>query len=398
MPKTDTTSPVEAVTTRLGREEVRDLLEHRSGPCVSIFLPTVQAGAETLQNPIRLKNLLRAAEELLAERGTRRTELDELLEPLRALVGDGEFWQHQSAGLALFRAPDLLRGYRLPLPFAELAVVEDRFYLKPLFPLLDGDGRFYVLALSMSDVRLLEGTRGSVREVDLGPRVPRSVTEAVGEAFGQKPLLFAASGPARRREGAPVFHGHGVTEDDTKVEIEKFLHRVESGLMDLPIDHQAPLVLAGVDYLLPLYRAVSEHPNVVPEAILGNPEEQRAEELHAAAWKLVEPLFLESRRREADRYRALASKGRAGSRLAEVLGGAHDGRVEALFVARGERRWGSWDAQDRKVVLHGEQSPGNEDLLDLAAVQTFLHRGEVFAVPPEEVPEPGEPLAAIFRW
>jgi hypothetical protein len=228
--------------------------------------------------------------------------------------------------------------------------------------------------------------------------VPRSITEAVGELFGQKPLLFAASGPARRREGAPAFHGHGVTEDDTKTEIVQFFHRVESGLMDLPIDHQAPLVLAGVDYLLPLYRAASQHPNVLPEGVLGNPEEQRPEELHAAAWKLVEPLFLERRRREAERYRELASKGRATSRLEEVVGGAHDGRVEALFVARGERRWGSWDPEERKVELHGGQSPGNEDLLDLAAVQAFLHGGEVFAVPPEEVPEPGEPLAAIFRW
>jgi hypothetical protein len=41
-------------------------------------------------------------------------------------------------------------------------VVTDRFHIKPLLPLLSGDGRFYVLALSQSEVRLLQGTRYSV--------------------------------------------------------------------------------------------------------------------------------------------------------------------------------------------------------------------------------------------
>jgi hypothetical protein len=375
----------------------------RPGPCLSIFLPTERAGAETLQNPIRLKNLLRTAEELLVERGARKSEIDLLLEPLRGLLEDHDFWQHQSEGLAVFRAPDLLRAYRLPLPFAELVVVEARFHLKPLFPLFDGDGRFYVLALSMNEVRLLAGTRWTIHEVDLGNRVPGSLVEAVGEKLGQKPLHWSLAGPgARGREGmiagAPAFHGHGATEDDTKASIDVFFHRVDRGLQELPIDRKAPLVVAGVDYLLPLYRAASEHPNLVEEGILGNPDEKRPEELHAAAWRLVEPLFLETRRRAAERYGELAGTGRASSQLEEVVGAAHDGRVESLFAAEGVRCWGSWDPENRAVHLDDKQTAASQDLLDLAAVQSFLHGGEVFAVPAEEMPEPGRPLAATFRW
>ncbi|MGH9362377.1 MAG: hypothetical protein ACRD2T_10715, partial [Thermoanaerobaculia bacterium] len=212
MPRAEIPLPVETATPELlSRDEVRGLLEPRPGPCLSIFLPTVRAGAETLQNPIRWKNLVRAAEEGLAERGLRKLEIEELLAPLRALHEDADFWQHQNAGLAVFRAPDFLRAYRLPLPFAELAAVEERFHLKPLFPLFDGDGRFYVLALAMHDVRLFEGSRWSVQEVDL-PGVPRSIEAAVGEEVGQKPLQFAMSGPATRvRHGAPSFHSHGTS-------------------------------------------------------------------------------------------------------------------------------------------------------------------------------------------
>ena len=41
----------------------------------------------------------------------------------------------------------------------------DRFHLKPLLPLLTGDGRFYVLAVSQNAVRLLQGTRHSIHEI-----------------------------------------------------------------------------------------------------------------------------------------------------------------------------------------------------------------------------------------
>ena len=84
-----------------------------------------------------------------------------------------------------------------------------------------------------------------------------------------------------------------------------------------------------------------------------------------------------------------------------MVAAAHDGRVDTLFTSVGARCWGSWDPEERKVELdgHGDApSPGSEDLCDLAAIQTFLHGGEVFAVPAEEVPAEGAPLAAIFRW
>ncbi|HEX5760163.1 MAG TPA: hypothetical protein VF121_13315 [Thermoanaerobaculia bacterium] len=395
--------PVEvAAPGPLSREEVRGLLEPRSGPCVSIFLPTVRAGAETQQNPIRWKNLLRAAEERLAARGVRKAESEELLAPLRALQEDHDFWQHQSEGLAVFRAPDLLRAYRLPLPFDELAAVEDRFHLKPLFPYFDGDGRFYVLALAMHDIRLFLGSRWSLEEVEL-VGVPRSMEEAVGEEVGQKPLQYSQTGPgARVNHGAPGYYTHGASEDDTKTALFQFFKRVEAGLQK-QIDRKTPLVLAGVDYLLPIYREASQHPHLLAEAVLGNPEVLRPEELHAAAWKLVEPRFLERRRRAAERYRELTGTGLATGQLELVVGAAHDGRVETLFAPLGVRRWGSWDPAERTVRLDGgadgaEPPAGTEDLLDLAAIQALLHGGEVFAVPPEEVPEKDAPLAAIFRW
>lgn len=106
-------------------------------------------------------------------------------------MDDRPFWQHGSDGLAVFLARDLFRSYRLPIRFDELVAVSNRFHTKPLLPLLTGDGRFYVLALSQNDVRLFLCTKYSVSEVNL-EGVPRSLEEALRYDEAGRPLQLQA--------------------------------------------------------------------------------------------------------------------------------------------------------------------------------------------------------------
>ncbi len=80
--------------------------------------------------------------------------------------------------MAFFLAPQVFHAYRVPLLLDELGVVAHRFHIKPLLPLLSGDGHFFVLALSQKAVRLLQGTQYSISEVEL-PGVPQGIAEAL---------------------------------------------------------------------------------------------------------------------------------------------------------------------------------------------------------------------------
>jgi len=379
------------------REEIRELLKAHGRPCVSIYMPTFRAGVETQQNPIRLKNLLRSVQGRLGELGLRDAQAAELTAPVRDLLDDQTFWQLQSDGLALFCSPELFRTYRLPAAFDELALVEDRFHLKPLLSLLNGDGRFYVLALSVKNIRLIAASRHSAVELDL-PGVPRSLHEALGDLVHQF-TQFKTGPRGKAVSRSPVFHVHGGAEDDLKIEILNFFNLADKALLKY-MDRDAPVVLAGVEYLLPRYKETTEHPKVLEEGLTGNADLFSPEELRDAAWEIVQPYFLENRRRAAERYGDLLGTGRATSRYEEILPAAHDGRIDTLFVARGVRLWGRYDAKSREVHLQEDQTAqrnGSEDLLDLAAVQTFLNSGTVYAVPQQEVPG-GQAMAAVFRY
>ena len=65
----------------LSREELKTIATTPKPMCVSIFMPTQQAGPEIRQNPIRFKNLIKQAEERLIENGLDRSDAVSLLEP-----------------------------------------------------------------------------------------------------------------------------------------------------------------------------------------------------------------------------------------------------------------------------------------------------------------------------
>jgi len=378
------------------KDELQKLLEMSADPSVSIFMPTHRTGVETQQDPIRLKNLLSQAEKDLVAYGLRSPEVRELLSPVQALLEDNYFWQHQSDGLSIFITADLFQSYRLPVEFEALVVVADRFHLKPLLPLLSGDGRFYILALSQNEVRFLQGTRYSVNEVDL-PDIPKNMADALKYDEAEKQLQFHTGASAGEGSRAGIFHGHGAGRDDSKENIKRYLRQVAKGIQQSLNEEQAPLVLAGVDSVVSIYRMVNAYPYLLEDKVAGNPETLSASDLHKQAWAIVEPYFLEAQEEAIAQYQQLAQTERASGDIREIVPAAYYGRIEKLLVAVGAQQWGAFDPGTNTMHLREEAQPGDEDLLDAAAVQTLLKGGTIYALPEGQMPEE-RPLAAVFRY
>jgi len=382
------------------KSEIRYLMEPQRGPCITLALSTHRTGVETQLDQLKLRNTLREVEQRLHEGGIRAIE--DLLEPVKALLENEEFWQHPNDGLVIFRAPRLFRSYQVPLQIKDHIVIADHFSLKPLLPLIVDDGRYYVLALSQNDIRLLEGTHYSIQEVALPQGVPHNLAEALkyddideNDVRHHSTSSGAVVGKGGRR--AAVFHGQGIGIDEGKDWLLRYFQQVNHGLHELLRDETAPLVLAGVEFLLPIYREANTYPHLVDQEIPGNPDRLKAETLRTRAWDLVEPIFVEQERETAANYKALLGTGLASDIIEEVLPAAYYGRVESLFVALDQEQWGSFNPATTTLALHAKEEAGDDDLLDVVATQTLLRGGAVYAV--ERAKAPGESLiAAIFRY
>jgi hypothetical protein len=383
---------MDIVTTK----ELRQLIDHQTGPCVTIYMPTHVAGASGKQDPVRLKNLLRRAENELVTLGLRRPEALEFVEPIRQLPDDPVFWAHRDQGLALFLAEDFFRRYRLPVVFDESLAVNRRFLVNPLIPLLSGRDLFFVLALSQNQVRLLRGWKYGLQEM-IVPEMPAGIREALNFDEVERGAQVHSAMRGDRGKQAAVFHGHGGERETVKVDVEQYFRLVDRALAPVLREESAPMVLVGVDYLLPIYRDVTGYGHIIHEQVAGNPEQLNAEQLHEKCWPIIRPHVEHQSRLTTARFQKFAGTGKTSDDIRQIVPAAVQGQIDSLMIDTRRPQWGSFDPQTNTVEVHESASPGDDDLADYAAVHTLLRRGTVFAVTADELPT-AEPVAAIFRF
>ena len=115
---------------------------------------------------------------------------------------------------------------------------------------------------------------------------------------------------------------------------------------------------------------------------------------HALA--LLQPHWDEARRALAERLPGLVRTSHATAELPELLAAAQEGRIHQLLVSRQATRWGRFDPHTHALELHAEPHRGDDELLDVAAAETFLHGGAVTLVEADEMPL-AAPAVAVLR-
>lgn len=381
----------------LTRQDIVQLVNRMGNPCVSIYMPTDRTGAQAQTDTLRLTNLLGEAERKLSARGMSVRETSRLLEPAREWVQEGSWRQAPGDGLALFVSTEGLASFQLSLAFPERLIVAPRPHVTALLPLLNDPGKLFVLALSQDQVRLIEGSSEAAREVEL-EGMPKNLAEALkfDEPLKQRLFRTIPRVVGRGRQTA-LFYGQGVGTDDTKVRLLRYLQQVDKGLHDRLKGEHAPLVLACVGYLFPLYAKVNTYPRLHSEYIEGNPDRVSAQELYARARLLLEPQLRRARENAWAKYQERIGTGLASNQVGEIVPAAHHGRVETLFLRADAQLWGSLDADRDTVILRSEFDDAADELCNLAAIYTLLNQGTVYVVEEENLPADVN-LAAVFRY
>lgn len=375
-------------------DRVMELARIHGGPRLSLYMRTSRFGPGSQeQDGRRLKNHLRTAEERLIAAGTRPADAERMLGTVRALIEDRPFWLRSRAGLAIFAGPEGTDAYQLPESVPEMVRVDSRYHLKPLVGMLGARRDFWLLTLSQKHARLYRGARDRIQEVP-ADGIPASLADALqSEEYERSSLQFhtGTSGTGGRRPA--VFHGTG--EADVKEELVRYFREIDRGLRELLKDSDVPLVLAGVDYLLPLYREVNTYPHLAEEGLTGNPDSLGDAELHERALGVVSAIDGATRAAAAARVEESWASPKTTPDPVRIVPAAAHGRVDVLFVADDATWWGSYDHDAERVVVNAQPGADDDDLLDLATLHTLLNGGEVFSLRPDEMPKGAEAVALL---
>jgi hypothetical protein len=370
------------------------LTSHHVGPCVSLFLETHPAGRDGEQDAIRLKNLLREAEHQLSGHWLSATEARSLLERPRGLPKDADFWSNRSQGLAIFAEPGGADAYRVALPFAEQVVVTNRFRVRPMLPLWEQQLSFFLLAISENQVAFYAIDEQSIEKMDV-PGLPANLAESLNYTGADRgSQVHSAMRDAKGKQGA-VFHGQGGQRDTSKDDRSAYCGDVDKAVTAWLGDSNRPVLLAGVDNLVTLYRQKSAYKYLLEEVYAGNHDRESEHELHRGACRIAQPLLQAETAKVAQRYAERSGTNRVTDDPGEVVAAAMHGRVDWLLYDPQAELFGQVDQAGTETRITGKSD--DDDLVEMAAVETLRNGGAIGSMTQQDVPS-NSPLAAILRY
>lgn len=374
------------------KKKFNELLAYRNNPVISIFIPTTRT-SDFQKDQLYLKNALQEVKQGLEDQGMTTQETHQFVGKAYALLDDDNYWNHLSDGLALFIGPDFFESFELPINFKEQTIIGNKFYLRPVMPMMTGESRFFLLALSFNEVKFYEGTRYSITPVIVDDLLPENM-ESVLVDIGAKESLQMHQGGGNQA----IFHGQNKATDKKLKNYEKYFRSIDKGLMEMLHDEKVPMVIAAVDYLVPIYKDISAYSNIVTEHISGNPENSTPVDLHRRAMNILETFNHSRKVTITNNFGDFLANDKASFSITDIVKSAYDGKVENLFINQDYQSWGRYDSVKRLVVIHKEKQADSEDLIDLAASYTYEQGGNVYTCAREELPRPTANVNATYRF
>jgi len=381
----------------LTNELIQELLAADQTPSLSLYMPTHQKHPENLQDIILFKNLVRQMEESLMQKYS-ANETKEYLEPLEALVNDNDIWNYTKEGLAVFSAKGMFEVVKLHKSVEELAIVADSFHTKPLRQYLQSVDHFHVLGLTLHDIRLFEGNRHSLVEVELTADTPKTITEALGDELTDKHSTVASYGGVGG-ESTSMHHGHGGYKEESEKDAERFFRVVANAINEhFSKPTGWPLILAALPEHHNLFQRVNKNPLLLSKGIAINPSSVSPDQLAKMAWEIMEPEYNLKLDSLVDRFEQARANGKGSDEYKEVAVAAVEGRIDTLLVEADRiiavRVTNLVTGNTQKKDI---KNPKVDDLLDDLGELTIRMGGQVMVLPADKMPsETG--LAAIFRY
>jgi hypothetical protein len=381
----------------ISREQFNELANYRGEHCISVYLPTHRAGVEVneKQDALVFKNALQKINNDLQKKNIAPETINRILKPGFELHNNPLFWNNQLDGLAVFMADGYFKTIQLPFKVKEEQFLNHTFFLTPLIPAITSDEEFYVLVLSKHDAQFFEGNAFGMQRI-MVEGLPNGMDDVVHFEEKDDLRLFRQGG--KGGTGSASFHGHGEGQLDDKANIGLYFQEVDRTLFSEVLhDKNKPLLLAGVEYLMPIYKGISKYNFIVDDCICGNQEHENVNSLYAKAREKLVPYFQQRTNKALENYYNQIATSLTSSIPEDVIPASFYAQISDLFICRDEHIWGRFNEQDNKLEIHRGQQDGDDDLIDRAAIKTYLNGGGVYVLEKEKMPKEAV-IAAFMRY
>ncbi len=275
--------------------------------CVSIIFNTHRTKPDSFQDPIRMKNLVKEAEERL------RTEFDDdKVEATLANIQEiSERIDHQFnlESLVIFANTDFCDFTRLPIAVENRVVVDDTFATRDLVRALHLESAYYVLTLSQNKSRLIEAFNDKL-------------VKEVGGEFPLENQVYTTN-PAQLTDSERL--------DNL---LKEFYNRVDKCVQDVMEDRALPIVVASDRRNFDHYHEITDRKELVVGFTNGSRDDTPAHKIVSDAWEEVRAMIQERNKKRLEELNEAVGHGRVLTEYNDIWAAISEGRGQTLFVQK----------------------------------------------------------------
>lgn len=378
-------------------QDLKSITSNDFSYCVSITMEAAPIVGGSLENPIKLRNLLGKAKEKLIEAGLSNKKADTFLSSAFNIVDDSGFWRDQFSALLIYITDGQSHAYKLPLVMGDRVLVSRKCYILPLVEYLNKNQSYYILHLDEGGNKLYEATPFGVAQIEL-PELDLTIEELMANYEIEEEQFFhveRSGGRVGSHEGI-IFHGHGNAKDDKKNRQRQLLKIIEPTLSEYFSQKPKPVILAGHDDMVAEYKNISKNANILGRTLRFDIAQSNPNVLLSESLKIITEHFAKLNEALFEHFANLQGTGKTTSSIEDIIVKALEGKVETLFITKDDAIFGQISEENDKMSVAVTDNEADEDLINFAAFQTIKNSGKVILKENTTFPECR--ICAILRY
>lgn len=327
------------------------------------------------QDALLLKNMIAEAKKRLLETYAKR-EVDGLLENLEQVPSKIDHTKNEY-GLAIFISEHIIKIFDLPFAPGNRIKIADRFHTRTLLRKLEQTDHYYILAISQSEVRLLEAYNDKL------------VQEIKDGAFPFKNTVFYKYADNEAKSDA------GAADKNA----QEFFRSVNRQLQSIYDENPMPIILAGtVENIANYHEVVSDKKFVIGE-VQGNFDNHDGTDIKELIEKtshVIEEYKQFQYLHILDDIAQAQNKHLLESDVSSIYTFAKAGQIKTFITQEDYYYPGYID--DTGMLLHESKADGVyiDDAINDIVLTVLKNGGNVIFLPPFYLDE--QQALAILRW
>ena len=366
---------------------LKSLRETKANPAVSIFVKTHREHPANEQDPIALKNQLKAAEERLINEYDKNTATT-IMDSIHAKTDELNH-NYNLDTLAIFASVDDVQIIRMPLDTTERVVISDSFATRDLVRDMASAVHFYTVVLTRDKARLIEASNDRViAEFDKDDDKQNNM-DHIAFPIENNGLYTTGDGGSDR------------SSNNESSYLKEFFNQVDKSVQELWGEHKMPLVIVGDAKNIGYYKEACDRPDNIIATVsnVTRLDDGSAQHIVDGVQEAVEEYrtsLHEAAMGEIDRARGAEM---LRTDLQDVYRGAFQGAGETLYV----RRWYIQPAKidEKAQTLTLADDAAGEGVTDDAIgviIEHVIHNGGDVVFMPEEIMGEDQPIALVTRY